>query len=283
MNKWLAQLNKSRHGGHVNQCTHYISGSRQAMVRPGETAELWEDEREAARLFKLAAQQGDATGQNNLGFFYYEGRGGLPTNDREAARLFKLAADQGHAWAQANLGLFYESGLGGLPKDECEAARLYQLAADQGHTRPQGGLGLCRGHQRRQEEAACARAPKAAGGGYCARAHVFERTVELAPDYAPAWARLGTARLKSDTSDAFGAFKTALDCEPTTRKRCGGSSKSSKIVRKTIPPRQIPNYSYLFSLVSNKRADCHLATSTRSAFFITTTSAIMMRSTIGNA
>jgi TPR repeat protein len=101
------------------------------------------DEREAARLFKLAAQQGDATGQNNLGFFYYEGRGGLPTNDREAARLYKFAANQGHAWAQANLGLFYENGLGGLAKDECEAARLYKLAADQGHARPQGGLGLC--------------------------------------------------------------------------------------------------------------------------------------------
>jgi TPR repeat protein len=48
---------------------------------------------------------------------------------REAARLYKLAADQGHATAQANLGRLYSHGLGGLPKDEREAARLYKLAA----------------------------------------------------------------------------------------------------------------------------------------------------------
>jgi TPR repeat protein len=39
-----------------------------------------------------------------------------------AARLYKLAADQGNAWAQGQLGLLYLSGHGGLPKDEREAA-----------------------------------------------------------------------------------------------------------------------------------------------------------------
>jgi TPR repeat protein len=58
------------------------------------------DDREAARLYKLAADQGNAGGQANLGLLYEEGRGGLPENDREAARLFKLAADQGDARAQ---------------------------------------------------------------------------------------------------------------------------------------------------------------------------------------
>jgi hypothetical protein len=55
------------------------------------------------RLSKLAANQGDAAAQNNLGFFYEHGRGGLPKDDGEAARLYKLAADQGNAWAQAAL------------------------------------------------------------------------------------------------------------------------------------------------------------------------------------
>jgi TPR repeat protein len=59
--------------------------------------------------------------------------GGLPKDDRDAARLYKLAADQGNALGQLNLGLFYESGRGGLEKDEREAARLYRLAADQGN------------------------------------------------------------------------------------------------------------------------------------------------------
>jgi TPR repeat protein len=59
--------------------------------------------REAARLYKLAADQGNAGAQSNLGFFYEQGRGGLQKDDREAARLYKLAADQGNAYAQAAL------------------------------------------------------------------------------------------------------------------------------------------------------------------------------------
>lgn len=38
---------------------------------------------------------------------YSEGRGGLPKDEREAARLYKLAADQGNATAQVNLGEMY--------------------------------------------------------------------------------------------------------------------------------------------------------------------------------
>jgi TPR repeat protein len=61
-------------------------------------------------------------------------------DDSEAARLYKLAADQGDAQGQVNLGAFYETGRGGLPKDEREAARLYRLAADQGNVYAQAGL-----------------------------------------------------------------------------------------------------------------------------------------------
>jgi hypothetical protein len=64
---------------------------------------------------------------------YESGRGGLAKNDQEAARLSKLAADQGYAAAQYNLGRFYEGGSGGLAKNDQEAARLYKLAADQGY------------------------------------------------------------------------------------------------------------------------------------------------------
>jgi TPR repeat protein len=102
---------------------------------------LPKDEREAARLYKLATDQGYARGQNNLGGFYEEGRGGIPKDDREAARLFKLAASQGYPAAQAHLGFFYEEGRGGLPKDPREAGRLYKLSADQGSAMGQNNLG----------------------------------------------------------------------------------------------------------------------------------------------
>jgi TPR repeat protein len=102
------------------------------------------DDREAARLYKLAADQGDAAAQFNLGVYYAQGRGGLPQDDREAARLFKLAVDHGHAnaAAQYNLAVFYEHGRGGLAKNDRKAASLYRLAADQGNASAQCNLGV---------------------------------------------------------------------------------------------------------------------------------------------
>src|SRR5229473_3485035 len=103
---------------------------------------LAKDDREAARLYKLAADQGNPAGQAGLGFFYEQGRGGLAKDDREAARLYKFAADQGNAFAQNTLGAFYALGRGGLLKDDREAARLYKLAADQGNAVAQTNLGV---------------------------------------------------------------------------------------------------------------------------------------------
>ena len=72
------------------------------------------------------------TAQADLGAMYEDGRGGLAKDDREAARLYKLAADQGYAEGQNKLGIFYRDGRGGLEKDEHEAVRLFRLAAAQG-------------------------------------------------------------------------------------------------------------------------------------------------------
>jgi TPR repeat protein len=104
---------------------------------------LPKDDREAARLYKLAADQGNATGQNNLGVLYKDGRGGLSKDDLEALRLFKLAiANNGNSFARLNLGRFYRDGRGGLPQDDHEAARLFRLAADQRNATAQVDLGL---------------------------------------------------------------------------------------------------------------------------------------------
>ncbi len=62
-------------------------------------------------VLKLAADQGYAGAQNNLGEIYYYGDGVLP-DDNKAVRLFKLAADQGHAEALYNLGVMYAKGQG---------------------------------------------------------------------------------------------------------------------------------------------------------------------------
>ena len=52
-------------------------------------------------------------------------------DDAEAVRWYRLAADQGHAYAQNNLGAMYANG-DGVPEDDAEAVRWYRLAADQG-------------------------------------------------------------------------------------------------------------------------------------------------------
>jgi TPR repeat protein len=94
---------------------------------------------EAARLYKLAADQGNPKAQVHLGLFYREGRGGMPQLDYEAARFFRLAADQGDSVAQANLGFLYEMGRGVI-QSRSEAVSLYRLAARRGNDCAQKGL-----------------------------------------------------------------------------------------------------------------------------------------------
>jgi len=91
-----------------------------------------QDYREAEQWLRLAADQGNATAQFNLGLMYVRGQG-LPKNYREAERWFRLAADQGDATAQANLGLLYANGYG-LPRDYVQAYVWFSRAGARGHT-----------------------------------------------------------------------------------------------------------------------------------------------------
>ncbi len=106
----------------------------------GDAAYYKGDYATAAQLYKLAADQGNAEAQNNLGVMYDKGQG-VTQNYQEAARLYKLAADQGYARAQFNLGVLYSNGTG-VTQNYQEAARLFKLAADQGHALAQAKLGV---------------------------------------------------------------------------------------------------------------------------------------------
>jgi TPR repeat protein len=53
----------------------------------------------------------DPNAQYNLGVLYDKGRG-VSQDYAEAARWYRLAADQEHAWAQYNLGVLYREGHG---------------------------------------------------------------------------------------------------------------------------------------------------------------------------
>ena len=64
-----------------------------------------QDHTEAARLYQLAADQGNATGQYNLALMYYNGTG-VARDPTKAVQLLKLAAKQGYQLARDGLVLF---------------------------------------------------------------------------------------------------------------------------------------------------------------------------------
>jgi TPR repeat protein len=65
---------------------------------------------------------------------------GVPQDYKTAVKWYTLAAEQGNANAQFNLGLMYDNGLG-VPQDDKTAVKWYRLAAEQGITAAQGNLG----------------------------------------------------------------------------------------------------------------------------------------------
>jgi TPR repeat protein len=97
-----------------------------------------QDDAEAARLFRLAAEQGHAGAQMSLGYMFNNGQG-VAQDTAEAIRWYRLAAEQGDADAQYNLGNMFENGLG-VAKDTAEAIRWYRLAAEQGDSDAQERL-----------------------------------------------------------------------------------------------------------------------------------------------
>ena len=104
-----------------------------------------QDAAEAVRWYRLAAEQGDATAQFNLGNMYRTGRG-VPQDAAEAVRWYRRAAFPRPAGvsvppvAQSMLGFMYDTGEG-VPQDDTKAVRFYRLAAEQGDATAQFNLG----------------------------------------------------------------------------------------------------------------------------------------------
>jgi TPR repeat protein len=110
-----------------------------------------QDNKEAAKWYRLAAEQGHADAQYNLGLMYANGKG-VPEDANEAVKWFRLAAEQGHDDAQYNLRVMYAEGRG-VPECDKEALtetgnpprdvdiKLYRKAADQGDAEAQYNLG----------------------------------------------------------------------------------------------------------------------------------------------
>jgi len=89
------------------------------------------DHKEAASLFREAAEQGHAGAQYNMGLMRLNGRG-IGKDLRKAARWFYLSAEQEYARAQYNLGLMYARG-DGVERDHRKAVRWLARSARQGN------------------------------------------------------------------------------------------------------------------------------------------------------
>jgi uncharacterized protein len=98
------------------------------------------DYAEALRLFRPAAENGDARAQHGLCTLYRLGQG-VPQDDAAAVQWCRKAADQGDARAQLSLGLMYAMGQG-VPQDKATGAAWVQKSADQGHAEAQDFLGV---------------------------------------------------------------------------------------------------------------------------------------------
>ena len=88
-----------------------------------------EDDVEAVRWYRLAAEQGNAGAQGMLGAMYAEGEG-VPQDYAEAVRWIRRGAEQGNAGAQGMLGALYAQG-DVVPQDNVSAYMWLNLAAAQ--------------------------------------------------------------------------------------------------------------------------------------------------------
>ena len=116
-----------------------VTGQLNLGVHYAKGQGVRQDYTQAALWFRKAADQGDAGGQSILGSLYAKGQG-VRQDDAQAVVWYRKAADQGNAEAQYNLGVLYATGQG-VPRDDAQAVVWYRKAADQGNVFAQNNLG----------------------------------------------------------------------------------------------------------------------------------------------
>lgn len=102
----------------------FATASLGMLYYSGEGVKL--DKKKARRLFRLAADRGQAQAQVNLGCSLVD------IDKEEAYRYLQLAAAQGHLDGVYSVGMSYERGIG-VEVDVEEAKRWYSRLAAKGH------------------------------------------------------------------------------------------------------------------------------------------------------
>lgn len=130
------------------------------LLASGQGGEV--DQSRAIRLYKLAAEHGDADAQNNLGEIYEMGRG-TDRNLDEALRWYESAAERGLGSAQFNAGRLWAIGVGER-KDPTRARALLVQAEGNGVPQARQVLDWLDRQGPSASTAASGKAPAAVGG-----------------------------------------------------------------------------------------------------------------------
>ncbi|EGB06480.1 hypothetical protein AURANDRAFT_29118, partial [Aureococcus anophagefferens] len=102
---------------------------------------------ETFRYFALAADQGWTNAENNLGICYRDGDG-----TEKAAKIYRRAVELGNVDAMLKLGFLYENG-SGVKLDKKKAERLYRMGADRGDAVAQNNVAFLLVSEKKFEEA----------------------------------------------------------------------------------------------------------------------------------
>ena len=96
---------------------------------------------EAAKWYRLAAEQGHVDAQFKLGYMHHHGDG-IAENGKEALRWYRMAVEQDNAKAQHSLGVLYHEGLG-VSADGDESRKWFMMAAENLRSSGRGGRHGC--------------------------------------------------------------------------------------------------------------------------------------------
>lgn len=128
-----------------------VEKNRRAAVETRNVAFAFENgrngqernDREAARLYRLAADRGDTVSMGRLAQMYADGRGVASKSNAEASAWWRTAAKLGDARAQYSLALFHYSGQSDVKSGHLsKAVELMKLSAEQGFVKAQFNFGL---------------------------------------------------------------------------------------------------------------------------------------------
>ena len=92
-----------------------------------------QDQVEALRWFRKAAEAGNGDAMNGVGYYYKQGWGGLDKDPVQAVAWFRKAAEQDNVFGMTSLGISLAEGAQSLPKDTETAAYWLRRASELGN------------------------------------------------------------------------------------------------------------------------------------------------------